>query len=119
MRSDIPRFRAEPTASVCNSSAAGALRRPTSSIEAPPGESLVPAFPQSHKLEIGEIIAMFNHTLKGMLACSHATLPGCQGFGLWGRMAKHFQHGSLGVWQDGMLGSPTQRLRGRAAQREA
>lgn len=27
------------------------------------------------------------------------------GFGLWGRMAKH---SSTAVWQDGMLGSPTQ-----------
>lgn len=40
------RSRADPTASVCNSSAAGgALLRPTSSIEARPGESLAPAFP--------------------------------------------------------------------------
>lgn len=47
-----------------------------------------------------------------MLACSHATHPGCWVFGLWGRMAKHLSNRGLAVWQVGMLGSPTQGLGG-------
>lgn len=47
-----------------------------------------------------------------MLACSHATLPGCRASACGDCMAKHFEHRGLAVWQAGMLGSTTQGLDG-------
>lgn len=85
-----------------------ALHRPTSSIEAPPARN-TPCPPcRNHKVQIWGI-AIFKNKNKRTQAIHPRQLardtPRMLGFGLWGRMAKH---SSTAVWQDGMLGSPTQ-----------